>query len=523
MAIDGFFIKKLIEEQKENIENHRIEKIYQVSEDMFVFSLYYQRVRKYLYFKLNAPNASFFISDTIDNTNLIQSNLLDTLKKNVEGSIITSIQQYNTDRVIIFNIQSQDFLMGKVYKQIILELMGRHNNLILVEDDIIIDAYHKKFSADSRSILPKNTFTFFPNDKENFTNIYPFLEDELTLSKTFIGISPLLSRYLFNNNNKDLSLINIKPTINLDTNDFYWFNTYNTSNIKHFDSLSKLLESVVKVPKINNSRYVNFVNKELIKYEKKLSFLNKDLLEATKKLNYKEIGDAIYSSGLNLNNFLNEITDYNNVTHPIDVTKTLNDNAQKYYKLYQKAKRSIDHINEQIENTTSLINIFNQFSFDLQDDLANLNEIENELKDFGFKIKKINNNKKKTKEIEILTLKYNDAIFYVGKNSYQNDYLTNKLAKHNDYWFHIKDAPGSHVVLRGELNDTNLSFAAMLAAKYSKESLNPVISVNYTLIKHVKKIPGLPGSFVKLMNYQTINIKIDEQLLTNVYQANKLQ
>ncbi|HKL95409.1 MAG TPA: NFACT RNA binding domain-containing protein, partial [Haploplasma sp.] len=110
---------------------------------------------------------------------------------------------------------------------------------------------------------------------------------------------------------------------------------------------------------------------------------------------------------------------------------------------------------------------------------------------------------------------YNDAIFYVGKNNLQNEYVTHEIGKHNDFWFHIKDAPGSHIVLKGELNDLNLSFGAMLAAKFSKQSDTPVVSVNFTQIKNIKKIPGLKGYNVILTKFETINIRIDHELLSN--------
>src|SRR5690554_4633801 len=142
MALDGFFINKLVIEVKNEIEMSRLEKISQVDKDIFVFSLYLKGKRNYLWIKLNSPNASFFITNSITN-NEMRSHFLDILKFNLNKMILSSIKQVKNDRVIIFEFTGTDLLKGRITKKLVLELMGRYNNLILIEDDYIIDAYHK--------------------------------------------------------------------------------------------------------------------------------------------------------------------------------------------------------------------------------------------------------------------------------------------------------------------------------------------------------------------------------------------
>lgn len=523
MALDGYFIKNLVTEVATNIQGGRVEKIIQIDKDLFVFQIYLKKVRQYLYFKLNSPNGSFFINDSLTNLENLNSNFLVALKHNLEGYIINDIKQYNLDRVVTFELVGNDLLEGRITKNLVVELMGRHNNLILLSsENIIIDAYHKKFDANSRSIIPKLKFEYFPTTKIPFDNIHKHYEDNLFYSKNFIGISPLLSKYL-NDYEVNLDTIKVIPIKNTLTNQFYWFDIFNNKDTKIYETLNQLLASNVLVKQTTNNKYINFINKELIKNNKLLENLKSSLEESNKLLEYRNIADGIYSCGLDLNKNYTSFIHFDGNTYNVDGKLTLLENAKKYYKTYQKAKRSLEHLNKQIDEVSNLINLLNQFDYDLNGNNPNYQEIEEGLVNIGLKVKKQKQPKnKKTKKIEPIRLEYNNAIFYIGKNNIQNEYVTHEIAKHNDYWFHIKDAPGSHVILKGELNDTNLEIASMLAANYSKEALNPLVSINYTLIKNIKKIPGLKGYNVIVKDFKTVNISVDKELLRQIFIANHL-
>lgn len=516
MALDGYFINKLVDETKKIILNSRIEKIYQTDKDIFIFSLYKQGHRNYLYFKLNAPSASFYVLEKMISVESTTSNFLINLKNNLEGYLIHDITQLKKDRVVTFDLVGNDFLDGRVSKSLVVELMGRYNNLILLDNEyIIIDAFNKKFNSNSRSILPKLKYKYFPTYKLDFDNIYPKLETNLDLSKRFLGISPLLSKYLFTNQ-LNLDKIKIEPVKNIKTNQFYWFNLFSEDEeVKTYHNLSSLLADSIIVMNQNNNKYLNYINTQLAKEIKLLENLKKSLEQSNDNLSLKDVGDSIYISGLDLSKSYSSFTNYLGNEVKLDSSKTLNQNAQNYYKLYQKAKRSIEHINTQISNVSNKIGLLEQLQFDLNNSDVDYLEIEETLIPLGFKIKKQKPTRKNKKVITPLVINYNDAVFYVGKNNLQNEYVTHEIGKHNDYWFHIKDAPGSHVVLKGELNDLNLAFGAMLAAKFSKQANTPVVSINYTLIKNIKKIPGLRGYNVILNKFETINIRIDHKLLDN--------
>lgn len=516
MAIDGFFIKKLTEEIKTGVKNNRLEKILQISSDIFSFSFYYQGKRKYLNFKLKPPMPSFFITNELISNETLNSNFLNSLRRNLEGSILTNINQHLNDRVVIFEFSGVDIIKGRTNKRLIVELMGRYNNMIILEDGIIIDAFLKNVSTTNRSIVNKVPYEFFPSDKLNFSlDAYSLVDSPNYLSKHYLGISPLLSNYLFNNP-IDIFNVQINPTINLDNNKFYWFDLFENGNNKiHLNSLSELLSKKIESKDISKEKYQNFIEKSLQIYETKLIQLKERLSNYQSDLKLSEFGNYIYSSGFNLSEKHSEITTYDNKTIKLDINKTLNENAQHFYKKYEKAKRAINHLKEQIIENENYYNLFEDFKYELINTTHDFKDLEIALKPFGFKTKNKPNNKTNSKQ-NYLKIEYLENIFYIGRNSKENAIITHDLSNRNDYWFHIKDAPGSHVLMKGELSDEALKFGAMLAAKYSKEKDNPVVSINYTQVKYLKKIPKMPLSQVILTKYQTINIKIDNELINSV-------
>lgn len=509
MAIDGFFIKNLVNEINNEVTNFRLDQVYMASSDIFTLGFYLKGKRQFLNFKLNSPNASFFLQELL-NDKTLNNQFLQSLKKHLHGSTLKNISQHGDDRVVFFEFSKTDFLEGIVTYTLIFELMGRYNNLILTKDNIIIDAYNKNVSHSSRSIVPGLEFTLFPTHKKTFSlEAYSLELEPLTLSKNYIGISPLLSQYLYKNN-LDIKDIELKPTLNLTNNQFYWFNLFETKT-KDFETLSALIHYLITTNFKPNSKYLDFINKRTANYQKRIFKLNEQLNTSLDKLNLVNIGNDIYSSGYNLNEYYNEISTVNGIIK-LDVTKTLNENAQDIFKKFKTAKRSISHLEKQISETKDLISLFEQFRYDLESDNLDHEEITNMLEPFGFKVKKVKKIKQKT--VKPLTYQYNNNVFYVGKNNYQNEHLVTKIAQPSDYWFHIKDLPGSHVILKGEFNDETLEIGAMLAVKYAS-GFNTAGLVNYTQVKHLKSIKGLPGYKVSLKQYKTISITLDENLLAN--------
>ena len=198
------------------------------------------------------------------------------------------------------------------------------------------------------------------------------------------------------------------------------------------------------------------------------------------------------------------------MNYELNYELTLNENAQNLYKKYHKQKRSLTFILDQISKIEEKITYYNEVKSSLPY-LTNsdIEDLKNELQETGLlKKKKIRKNKNPSYEV----IDTNNALFFVGKSSIQNDYLYTKIAKKDDYWFHLKDYPGPHVFLRGELNTINIEKAASLAIKYSKLKNEPSALVNYTQVKNTKKLSTTVGFKLSLTKYQTINYKVNNTI-----------
>lgn len=524
MAIDGFFIKHLTKELTTNILNNRLEKVFQLDKSTFMFNFYLRGKRSHLAVKLAAPHAGVFLVDNFNKDNIITSNFYTTIKSELEGAILTNISQYKNDRVIVFEFIINDFLDGKITKVLTLELMGRNNNLILTVNNIIIDAFNKNFNDKTRSIIPKLKYEYFPSNKLDLTTIdYKKVTTATYLSNTYTGVSAQLSRYLYNNN-IDVFNVSLNPTKDLTNNQYYWFDIFDENNEKkHYNKLSELLNDLAIVPVMNYNKQIDFVNTELKKRIRLKNVLNRDLKKARINLEHKNVGDVIYSSGLNLSDKYATITDFSNNIIPIDNTKTLNENAQIHYKSYQKAKRAVAKLTELISDLEISLKLLEEITFFLTLNEPNIEDIESDLSAFGYNVKKAKKQKQVAQISEPIKLIYEDTLIYVGKNSTQNSNITHVIGSKTDYWLHVQGVPGSHVLIKSS-NPSNkvLQFAAMLAANYSKLKNSNKIPISYTQIKNLRKIPGKHGSSVILTSYQTLLINIDSDLIRSVFIANKL-
>ena len=515
MIIDGAFIHALVKELNSKLNKARLEKISHVTSESFLFQFYFKGEKLKLIIDLNANFFSAYITDK-KVPNKDHSQFLLTLKKQLEGGILDSITQHQTDRVMLFNFTVYDFIDGPVSKTLVFEAMGKHSNLMLIQDGKIVDTFKKMFFETGRQLIPGATFEFFPTDKKPFDHIdYHMIETPKNISASYMGISMKLATYLFENH-KQISELPLNPTKDMTKNTGYFFDIFpNDHQKKSYQTLSELCDDQEIINTQFKQSYDLFIQKQLDKYNRKLGQLELSLDQTRKQLDDKTFGDLIYQSGFNLNDQQSEIIVYDTKVM-LDPTLTLNENAQKYYKSYQKAKRGLIHINEQINETKALRDLFEEFktylSFASQDDIADL---ENDLIPYGYKAKKKQVQKKKSSP-NILKIVDQDAIYIIGKNSLQNQYVTHELARQEDYFFHVKDAPGSHLIVKAEgLNEKIIRKASMLAAYFSSLRYSSSIPVDYTQIKFVKKIPKVPGYKVILKNQKTMFIDIDEELINS--------
>ena len=554
MAFDGFFVRKLVEEFNESILYSRINKINNLSNDEFIFSI---RKGKNLKLYVSANSSASRIQLTNNNYENPQtpSNFCSVLRKYLMGGIIEEINQINNDRIIKFKIKNFDELGYEKYYFLITELMGKHSNVILTNsDNIIIESLKNSYSLEfSRStisnmeyVLPPTVKKYNPFNFSEYSDLKCDKNDKKFLIKNFYGVSSVLNNYFLNKEENVLesfkefcsnfSLYN-EPTLlkNGNKNDFYYFEIIsNKDNIK-FDSLSRLLDfyymDIQKESSNKNTEkeLFNFIKNKLSRLNKKLKILNKELLEAKEKDDFKLKGQLLISNIYLFKNNIPEVVTLQNfysenledISIELDPNISIEKNSEKYFELYKKNKRTIENLYEQIDITKKDISYFETFSFQIENaGKTDLLEIKEELINSGY-LKKDKNKKSTKKKNNYLIIKYNGIDIYVGKNNIQNDTITNKLARRDYLWFHAKDIPGSHVVIFDYNPDEETKrVASMLAGYFSKFKNENYVSVDSTLIKNVKKISGAKPGMVTYTDQKTVKQKIDKIFINELLVKN---
>ena len=539
---DGLFLSK-IKNEISFLKTGRINKINEIGETDFILDIRVNRNTFHLLISFQSEYSRIHLTEkSYDNSKNPKSFTM-FLRKYIEGYFIKDIWQYQNDRIIIFDLEGYSELEDLSKKHLIMETMGRYSNLILTNDEYkILDSLkHDGVGEYNRTILPNAKYVFPIDDKINPIDLnYEqlkeiFVNKNITspsiLSKTFQGISYTISESCFNNEDYAKEFYNnlnkdIIPSTFLNKRgklDFY-YNNLDNEIINKYDNLSKLLDEyyyeadrLSKIKEKTND-ILSFITRELKKDERKLIKLNQELKDTDEKDKYKLYGELLLSYPNLKEKKKNVIVlnYYNNEEINIELDEKINiiGNSNKYYKKYEKEKKSISFINIEIEKTINEIEYFNQIKEMLS--YASLNdalEIKDELINNKYLFENNNKNKKKLKP-NYLIYEFNGVRISVGKNNIQNDYLTNHFAKKNEWWFHVKDNTGSHVIVHTDidLDEDLIRCAANLAAYYSSSRLSSSVKVDYTKVKYIKKVPGKKGSFVTYKNEKSIFIdpNVDE-------------
>lgn len=545
MAFDGVFLHFMVDELKNNLLNGKINKIQQISLNDIVFTI-----------RNNSQNLQLLISTMPESSRVQITNLnYDKLafpptfnmflKKRLLNGKIINIDQFENDRVILFKILSVNDIKDKIEINLIVELFGKGSNIIITDQDykILESLKHiPPFSESDRTIYPGVEYKFPKQSKLNPFSVdcnYELLNPKDIVNK-FQGISPKLANLLFDNNillKGYFNNLEILPNIyEIDAKKYYTI-IKNKNTIKQFDSLSELLDSYYE-QKEKSARLKQkskdleiIIKREIEKNIKKINKLQNDLDKAKNYDIYKQSADLIYMNIHNIKkgqtniNTINIFDNNSEISIQLDPQKNAVDNANLYYSKYRKSKSAIDHINKQLDLTNKEIEYFEL----LKDQLTFANfydviEIRDELISNGY-IKKREKNKsfskKKKPNFETYITEDNFRI-YVGKNNIQNEYLTHKEANRNDFWFHAKDIPGSHVILQGDkkISENAIRTAAILAAYHSKAKYSSSVPVDYTLVRNIKSIPGKKKCFVTYDNHKTIYIDPDEDIIKEIKKAN---
>ncbi|MGV8146477.1 MAG: NFACT family protein [Alkaliphilus sp.] len=574
MPLDGFVISAIKDELTDKITNAKIEKIHQPESDEIIIQL---RNNRESYKLLLSSNSNF---PRIHLTNIKKENPLSAptfcmlLRKHLQGGRIVDIIQPDFERIIKLEIQSYDELNDLTAKYLIIELMGKHSNIILVneEDNRVLDSI-KRITPDLsrvRQVLPGIDYKSPPSQSKanpldsislsSFKGIITAKKNlpvYKSLYMSFTGVSPLVAREicfrcdidsetpafalspdhvagLFNSFLFITKIVTTKkysPSIYIN-NKLDKFVDFSFTSIEHIkchdeiqiNSVSEMLEFYYKERdlreriKQKSGDFKKNISTKLDRLHQKIYNLNKDLDKAEKAEKYKIKGELL-TSNLHLvkerATTISVVNYYDPEQALIDIQLssrlTPSKNAQKYYKQYNKFKTAQIEVKKQVEKTYSEIKYLEQILISVESsvDSHDLDEIRQELIETGYLKKKFSKKKIKTQK-KSNYLKYLSSDGYeilVGKNNIQNDKITFKIATKLDLWFHIKNMPGSHVVLRigdGNYSEQTLLEAASLAAYFSKAKNATKVSVDYTQRKNVKKQSGAKPGMVIYETYNTI-------------------
>lgn len=523
MSFDGVFLHHLINEVREQIINQRINKVFLIDFQNFILNL---SNRKNLLICLNADNSHFRFT-TEDYLHSNKSNpFYIALKKYLTSSVIVDINQIANDRIVDISIDSYNELGYSQRIHLILELFGRNSNFYITDSIYqIIDCYKKNIllsESTSRVLLPKMTYT-----KPTTERINPFTTKIIYNENKYLGVSNLLFSEIIYQNNLEIINKKTKPQI-IVTNQKIYFYCFDLEHLEgeitYFPSLSELLEYYylnnrhLIIQSAEQKQVENYLKREMIKVQNKIQKQEQEKKEATANLELEKIGNLLSANLYRVSKNSSQITVldfYNNnqeITIPLNPLLSPAKNLDNIFSKYKKAKRTLIYVEEQIKSSINelhyLETLKEQFLISKATDLKEI------IVELGL-TKKNSQPKKKTKP---LITKYYDAfgnIIMVGKNNIQNNYLTHTLANKDDYFFHVKNAPGSHTILRtNNLTEEVIILAAQIAAMVSKNKYSSNVAVDYTLVKNVRKVPKTKGSFVTYTNYQTVYVTPDIDYIT---------
>ncbi|KSU04042.1 Fibronectin/fibrinogen-binding protein [Lactococcus lactis subsp. lactis] len=462
------------------------------------------------------------------------NNFVMILRKYLAGAFIEQIEQVGNDRQIIFHISTKDEIGDSLKIALITEIMGKHSNIILLEktsQKIIESIKHIGFSQNQyRTILPGSTYIAPPLNtaidpfKATDEEIFEALQTE-QLQQKLQGIGRDSKNALTGLSVKEFKekLLTVTPSI-------YPNDTFSSIKLADefvsFDSLSEMLDTYYadkaerdRVKQVAAS-VIKKIQNELKKNRDKLKKQERELLATDNAEIFRQKGEL-------LNTFLNQVPNdkssvtlenyYTNEPLEIALNPALSpvQNAQRYFHRYQKLKQAVKFLGEQIAKTKETIHYLESVESNLENaDVAEIADIREELIQTGYIKQKYRNKKQKMLPPEKYQAE-DGTIILVGKNNLQNEQVSFKLSRRGDLWFHVKDIPGSHVLITGNANpsDETITFAGELAAYFSKARYSNLVQVDVLDVKKLHKPTGTAPGFVTYDREKTIRVTPDESVI----------
>ncbi len=570
MAFDGFVLAAVSSELKSTLEGGIVSKVAMPEKDELLILIRNNSNNYRLLISAGASLPVVYLTEENKPSPLTAPAFCMLLRKYLNGAQIRSISQDGLERVLQIEFEHRDELRDISVKKLIFEIMGKYSNIIFVnQDNTILDSIKRVPSSVSslREVLPGRRYVFpdelkkrqpFEEDITSFSSLIHASDAELykVFYRNYAGFSPFMSQELcaragidsdmnctllsesdvgilykeFDTLRKMTDKSSFLPTTVFRNNEPVEFSAFSSVLYdsdgyvqKSYSSISLLLEEYYsEKERYNRMRQktadlrktvINLLERASRKYD----LQGRQLKECSEKEKYKIYGDLINTYGYSLSGGESslECNNYydndNPITVPLDPNRSASQNSKKYYDRYSKLRRTEAVLKDEIRKTSSDIDqlecVLQSLNTSASED--DISQIRSELAAYGFLTSDTGNQKKKIVSKPIHIISDDGYDIYVGKNNYQNEEVTFRIAGPDDWWFHAKSVPGSHVIVKsndsnGMLPDKVFNQAAALAAFYSKNKEVSGVEVDYTQRRNLKKTPGGPPGFVIYHTYYSM-------------------
>lgn len=577
MSFDGIVTRKIVDELKNQILGGKIQKITQPSKNDLVLNIYSMGKSHKLFLSANNNEARIHLTEKKYENPEKPDNFCMVLRKHINQGKILDIRQYGLDRIVEFSIASIDEMGFDTSKKLIIEIMGRHSNIILTDEKFkIIDAIKRVNDQMSsvRQIFPGLTYNTISSDKidisaDNFIKDIFYLNPRIPnnfepykLFYTFYeGFSPVVGKELIHRaridsrlnwgllseaDKQELNTLLYDLRNNIKDSKLGAYTYRDERKIKEYHAIrlthlnyeedilsymSMAIDEFYSINKSNDrldqmkSNLIKRINSHKKSVNKKICILHDNILKESRAEELRKKADLLAANLYRFEDKSKEIIleDFYNENKPIKISlnpiKSPWENINDYYNRAKKIKTAIAYAKNDLPKQENLLSYLTQLEdfINRSNSISDLEEIREEMVKYKL-IKKKSKDKKKAKPSKPLHYQTESgADIFIGKNSKQNDYITLKVARKDDLWFHVKDSPGSHVILKGDqINDEDIEITAYLAALNSSRSDDNKVDVDYTLRKNVNKAKGAKDGMVYYENFSTITIDLDKKMNSNI-------
>ena len=590
LPFDGIVAKCVVEELTAKLEGGRIEKVFQPEADEIAINVRAWNRNYRLVLSASANYPRIHLTETVKDNPAAPPTFCMLLRKHLSGGKILGFEFNDYERIIGLIVEGANELGDISEKKLVIEIMGRYSNIILLNNENkIIDAVKHVDSDISRvrEVMPARPYVLPPAQDKTSPGkldigllIEKAADSQLTLEKYLLenikGFSPLICREVCYRAGLDGKLStavlsvdgrealkrelasitrlitegSFQPCIIYEDEgctkplDFHCMNISQYSSLKKMESISEVLDTFYS-SKDNQERLrqkrsdlTRVLNNVMERCNKKLAIHQETLRDVADRERLRLYGELVTANiyciprnmkSVTLSNFYSEQGE--NIEIPLDENMLPQENAQRFFKKYSKAKSTYTYAVKQLEESQKEMDYLESVLLLLDNCISpqEIDEVRQELSEQGYMIlkKKPGAKKKKTVMSEPLHFKSSDGLdIFVGKNNRQNDRLTLKLASSNDIWLHTKNIPGSHVIIKksaGEISESSLREAAMLAAWHSKARMSSNVAVDFTAVKNVNKPSGAKPGMVIYVNYRTIMVTPDEKTVKGIMSMSRGQ